>query len=157
MPKQDVLGICGKAIRKDLGNIDDLPYELANTVANVYYRYFNQAIDVIKAGSNKPNWVPQEMEQEADVFEGLSSFLDKSAKIKSDVKRVSEHINNLRDIDKQNQPNLYQYIVAFILDGLKYDIKNAHKKSGLRRMIERKLKKGNVQEIPNLIDLINSR
>ena len=64
MPNQDVLELCEKTIRKDLGNIDDLPYELANTVANVYYKYFDQALDIMKRASNNPGWIPKEMKGE---------------------------------------------------------------------------------------------
>ena len=131
MPKQDVLEMCEKAIRKDLGNIDDLPYELANTVANVYYNLFDQAFDVMKRASNNPGWIPKEMKRETDMFEGLKSFLENTARFKSNFKAVPKFIKNLRKIDKHEQPNLYQFSVDFILDHLKYDIKDAHKKTGI--------------------------
>lgn len=155
MPKQDVLEMCEKEIRKDLGNLDDLPYELTNTVANVYYRYFDQAFDITKRANNNPGWIPKEMKRGADIFEGLSSFLEKTAKIKSDFKKLPTFIEGLREIDKHEQPKLYQFTVDFILDCLKYDIKDAHKKTGIRRMIERKVRKGKVHEIPNLVDLLD--
>lgn len=155
MSKQDVLEMCEKAIRKDLGNLDDLPYELANTVANVYYKCFDQAFDVMKRASNNPGWIPKEMKRETDMLKGLTSFVENSARFKSDFETVPNFIEGLREIDKHEQPNLYQYTVDFILDCLKYDIKDAHKKTGLRRMIERKIKKRKVQEIPNLIGLLD--
>jgi hypothetical protein len=128
MPKQDVLRMCEKAIQKDIGNLDDLPHELANTVANVYYKYFDQAFDVMKRASNNPGWIPKEMKRETDLFEGLSSFLENSARFKSDFEAAPKFIEELREINKHEQPNLYQFTVEFILDCLKYDIKNAHKK-----------------------------
>ena len=67
MPKQDVFELCEKTIRKDLGNIDDLPYELANTVANAYYKYFDQALDIMKRARNNPGWIPKEMKRETDI------------------------------------------------------------------------------------------
>ena len=146
MLKQDVLEMCEMAIRKDLGNLDDLPNELANTVTNVYYKYFDQAPDVMKRASNNPGWIPKEMKRETDMLEGLTSFMEKTARYKSDFEAVPKFIEGLREIDKHEQPNLYQFTIDFILDCLKYDIKDAHKKTGLRRMIERKVRKGKVQE-----------
>ncbi|MFH1934452.1 MAG: hypothetical protein ABIN18_23125 [Pseudomonadota bacterium] len=155
MPKQDILELCEKTIRKDLGNIDDLPYELANTVANVYYKYFDQALDIMKRASNNPGWIPKEMKRETDMLEGLTSFVEKYARFNSDLKAVPGFIEGLRGIDKHEKPNLYQFTVDFILDCLKYDIKDVNKKTGIRRMIERKVRKGKVQEIPNLVDLLD--
>ena len=34
-----------KALRSEFGFLGDLPFEVANTVANVYFRYFQQAMD----------------------------------------------------------------------------------------------------------------
>jgi hypothetical protein len=41
-----------------------------------------------------------------------------------------------------------------MLDNLKYNIKDAGKKTGLRRTIERRLRAKYVNEIPNLIDIL---
>jgi len=155
MPKKEVLEMCEKAIRKDLGSVDDLSYELANTVANVYYRYFDHSVDVMKRASNNPGWIPKEMKRETDMLEGLTSFVENTARFESDFDAVPNFIEGLREIDKREQPNLYQYTVDLILDCLMYDIKDAHKKTGLRRMIERKIKKRKLQEIPNLIALLD--
>lgn len=155
MPKKEILEMCENAIRKDIGSLDDLPYELANTVANVYYRYFNYAVDVMKQAANNPGWIPKQMKRETDMLSGLTSFLEDSARFKSDFEAAPEFIEGLREIDKHKQPNLYQFSVDFILDCLKYDIKDAQKKIGLRRMIERKFSKAKEREIPSLIDLLD--
>lgn len=155
MPNQKVLEMCEKAIQKDLGDLDDLPYELANTVANVYYKYFDYAVDIVKRATNNPGWIPKEMKRETDMMEGLTSFIENSTRFKSDFEAVPKCIEGLREINKHEKPNLYQFTVHFILDCFKYDIKDAHKKTELRRMIERKVRKKKVQEIPNLVDLLD--
>lgn len=38
---KNILKICRKVILYRLGGLDDISYELANTVANVYYRFFD--------------------------------------------------------------------------------------------------------------------
>ena len=155
MPKQDVLRVCEEAIQKDLGSLDDIPHELANTVANVYYKYFDQTLDMMKRAINNPGWIPKEVKRETNMLKGLTSFLKNSARFKSDFEAAPKFIEGLRKINKHEQPDLYQHTVEFILDYLKYNIKDAHKKTGLRRMIERKFRKGKVQEIPNLVDLLD--
>lgn len=155
MPNREILKMCEKAIRKDLGSLDDFPYEVANTVANVYYRFFNHAVDVMKQADNNPGWIPKKMKRETDMLAGLTSFFEDSARFKSDFEAAPRFVKGLRDIDKHKQPNLYQFTVDFILDCLKYNIKDAQKKTGLRRMVERRLRKGKVREIPNLVDLLD--
>ena len=156
MPKKEVLEMCEKAIRNDLGSLDDLPYELANTVANVYYQYFNRASETeMRLAPNSTGWIPKEMKREPDMRVGLTSFIEDSTRIMADFEAAPKYVEVLRGIDKRRQPNNYQAMVDFILDCLKYDIKDAEKKMGLRRMIERKLRKANVHEIPNLVDLLD--
>lgn len=147
--------MCENAIRKDLGSLDDIPYELANTIANVYYRYFNHAFDIMNRAANNPNWIPKQVKREPDLIKGFQSFAEDTARFTSDYEVASKAIQGLREIDKIRQPNNYQFMVDFILDCLKYDIKDAHKKIGLRRMIERKFSKASEREIPNLIDLLD--
>lgn len=155
MPKKEVLEMCENTIGKDLGSLDDIPRELANTVANVYYRFFNLAVDEKKRATNNPNRLPKQVKREPDISNGLKSFFEDTARFTSDVKTVAGFIRGLRGIDKLAKPNLYQFTVDFILDCLKYDIKDAHKKTGLRRMMERKFSKAKKREIPNLIDLLD--
>jgi hypothetical protein len=155
MPKKEVLDMCENAIRKDLGSLDDIPRELANTVANVYYRFFNLAVDERKQAANNPNWIPRQVKREPDMSDGLTAFFEDTVRSKCDFESVAGFIKGLRGIDKRSKPNLYQFTVDFILDCLKYDIKDAHKKTGLRRMIERKFSKAKKRDIPNLIDLLD--
>jgi len=152
MPKKEILEMCEKAIRDKLGTLDDLPYELANTVANVYYRFFAFGLDAIK---REPHSLPTCIRRETSLAKGMATFMQDTTRSITDVESVPAFIKGLREIVKHQQPNLYQYSVDFILDCLKYDIKNAHEKTGLRRMVERKIKKKKVKEIPNLVDLMS--
>jgi len=61
-------------------------------------------------------------------------------------------IKALRQIDKRTRPELYDYSVEFCLDIFKYKITDAGKKTGIRRMLERKLKR--VNEIDNLLEIM---
>lgn len=155
MPKREVLHMCEETIKLHFGNLDDLPYELANTIANVYYRFFNLSIDTIKEAMGNPGWVSKQVKREADLANGLKSFMEDTARFTSDFKAALKFINALRQIDKHEEPNRYQFLVEFILDVLKYDLTDAHKKTGFRRMLERKFSKAKDREIPNLIGLLD--
>lgn len=154
MPKMAVMEATENAIRSHLGSLDDLPKELANTVANIYYRYFEFGMDMMARSEDNPGWLPRQVHQDG-LLEGTQRFIHDSAKFMADVETIPDQINNLRQISRTTQPNLYGALVDLLLDCYKYEIPDAHKKIGLRRMIERKLRKDKVSEIPNLIDLLD--
>lgn len=110
----DIVEISQKKIEENLGNVTDLPYELANTVVNIYYFYFLSKSNIHEF------YAYRNVEVKFQAIDGM--------------------IHDLRKIDKTENPKEYKYLVDYILDVMKYDIKNAHKKGTLRRMIERKLK-----------------
>lgn len=117
----------------DIGSLDDFPYEVANTIANVYYRYTK---------------LPYEM--------SIGSIsIEEFANIHSCKESISEFVRAIRNIDKKDQPQMYSYSVQLFLDIFKYNIQNAHKKSEMWRYFERKFKKSNVNEINTLITLLN--
>jgi hypothetical protein len=156
MPKKEVLEMCEEAIRQQLGKIDDLPYEVVNTVANVYYKFFEHSFDALQRHDKTPGgWTPREVKRESDIALGMESFIKNTARLTSDYNAMPKMISAIREVDKYEQPNAYKFCIEFFLDNLKYNIENAHKKNGLRRMLERKIIKNKVTEIPNLIDLLD--
>ena len=150
MPSKEALKMAEDYIKSQLGTISDLPKELANTIANVYYKF---ALDFLEMSENSKReyFVPKSMNRKTgDLGELLKDFMANQAKISSDVEAAPKFVKGLREIDKYKQPKLYKYSVEFILDCLKYNIEKPQNKSGARRTIERKFK--TVNEIPNLID-----
>jgi hypothetical protein len=127
-----------------------LPKQLANTIANVYYKF---ALNFLEMSDNSETEfsVPKPMKRETgDPRELFEHFMTNQAKISGDVEAATKFVKALRETDKYKQPKLYQESVEFILDCLKYNIEKPQNKSGARRTIERKFK--TVNEIPNLID-----
>ena len=80
--------------------------------------------------------------------------MDSAAECSADKKTIQDVIKSLREIDKKFQPNAYKAGCSLVIDIWKYKIDNAPKKIGLRRMLERKLNKNKIDEIPNLIELM---
>lgn len=127
------------AIIADLGSTADLPRELLNTVANIYYQAFFPIECRPPTGHNMPAV--------------LQSFIIENARLAAGVEHMPRIIQSLRKIDRHAKRGLYDYSVEFLLDVFKYQIADAGNKTGVRRMIERKLKK--VSEIDNLVDMMN--
>lgn len=152
MVKEEILEFCRNAILKKFGRLDDLPYELANTVANIYYRFFLFGINLPKDAEDSSGWISQQMKDGDDFMGGMESFISEYAQVRSDFESINEPILALRDINKDTQPRLYAYSVELLLDIYKYNIPNAHKKIPIRRSIERIFKKKGVNEIPDLVD-----
>lgn len=153
MVKKEVLRLAENAIREQLGTLDDIPYELANTVANIYYSFCALASEV--KDKPKEGWILTAIKKTGNLKHDLADFIDDYARIEADIRSAPKFIEGLRAIDKSTQPNLYQYTVDFILDSLKYNIPNVIKKTGIRRKIERVFRKKYVKEIPNLVDLMD--
>ena len=112
-------------------------------MANIYYRFFDSARsgDAAQVGRF--------------VELGPDAFADETTHTTTAVKYVRGFITDLRAIDTIQQPQLYEYTVQFILDMLKYEIPHASEKTGAQRMLERHLREVNVDEIPDLGELLD--
>lgn len=149
-PDKVALEMAVSLIKTDLITINDLPLELANTVANVYYNYiiFMELHKITKQEGKLPEAL---MNYSGNIKTKMRKYIEDSAKIQVYMEATPKFINGLRQIDKSGKPNLYHYTVEYILDSLKYNIKNINHKTGLRRAIERRFKK--VNEIDDLVHL----
>ena len=127
------------AIIADLGSTADLPRELLNTIANIYYQFF------LPVESREPTG--------HDLPTVLKNFINDNASLNAGVEHMPGMIEALRAIDKRTRPDVYDYSVEYYLDILKYKIADAGNKTGIRRMIERKLKR--VNEIDDLIEIMH--
>jgi hypothetical protein len=102
-------------LKRDLGTLDDLPYELANTIANVYWRQFEQ-------GHPSSPILPAE----------------------ESILREEEYLGAKRAIaefrvmlSKGTDANLVLYTVDFLLDWLRHRIPDIGNKRPIWRRIQR--------------------
>jgi hypothetical protein len=151
-----ILVILKNAISNNLGKMNDIPIELANTIANIYLRFLSLIYDM---GPNPPYCIPISIKlerQEGEDFRNASrNFDDIAAHILADINAINKFTINLRKIDPDKQPNLYRYAVTYILDDIKYNIKHVKFKPEIWRNVERIFKKQRVKEIPTLAKLLN--
>ena len=163
-----ILAMCRTTVNKKLGSLDDLPYELANTVVNIFYRYFETCVRW--AGTKVEASLGDGLSQgnsgdldEALFFERPETFASLYSRTKQEheaIEKMRFHlrqsedivrmVKGLRDIDRERNPLAYEAKAMYILDMMKYKIKDANKKSDIIREIERDLKRKEVDEIPDL-------
>ena len=119
----------------------DLPEELRNTLASVYYE--------VHWLRRKEGAMPLVAHLPAQ--KGSKKQLDmamKQAILRTGQYRIADTlIEGIRKANKDTQPRLYGALVQLALDELKWNIKNSFKKSELRRSLE-KIGKKPVPEVP---------
>jgi hypothetical protein len=136
-------------LANDLGSLDDLPPELADTVANVYYAFWNhhQALAPMRAGKPGPAVAS---DHPNGIVTGYLELLQSGASILPAYKHAKGFINSVRVAAKDlpDHRARFEYLVQLVLDVLKYNIDKAGTKTPIRRAVERKFKK--VHEIAGL-------
>jgi len=135
-----------ETITEKLGSIKDLPSELANTIANVYYKdaiFYFDYLDKVRTG---PSFITS-MKNKTE-FVQFNNAMSHSMYA---VTAVPEYMSNLRKLKNTNY-RLYLYAIELFLDIYKYKINKAHKKSKLIRGVLRWCHTPN--EIPNLHTMI---
>ena len=140
---EKILQVTRDEIQNQYGSLDDLSYELANTVANIYYQ-FNCWLD-----SGPPQFLPNKE---------LLGTINNYAWDMTAYGQVGKIILQLRGLRNQGvHPEWIQIAEEFAVSVLKYRIENAANKSPIRLKFERFLNRNKVNEIPNLVDLLGLR
>ena len=163
-----IFRMCKTAIRQKFGNLDDLPPDLANTVANIFYKSFELSPKWVGKKSIKQRYsnaslVGEELNSEggfADFLKNIISYyetakddrsiIDKMVKQSRNVNNITEMIYELRKLNRNDGLPNYRNKVQDILDLMKYGIEDAGKKTLIMREIERDLKEKEVDEVPDL-------
>ena len=153
---KSVIVNCEEAIKDRLGTLSDLPYELANTVANIYYKYFELYGDGFPDYNSFTSLkdIPENVHPVDFMAQRATSYSTAGPQLNA----TNETIDKLRESDlKGTNPEMYQNAVGVIVDFIKYGIEDADQKSPMRRKLERKFRKKRVREIPNLIEFLDIR
>src|SRR5437588_6751143 len=103
-------------LRKDFGTLDDVPYELANAVANVYWRQFEQG------HPSSPMLPAEESIMREEEYKG--------------TKRVIKEFRIMR-ARNDCSANLVAYTVDYLLDVFRHRIPDADNKRPIWRRIQR--------------------
>lgn len=132
---EEALRQAAASLYSELGPLDDLPTDLCNTLANVYYRFW-----ALSRNMSDPSQILGY--DNTDLMSTYMGFMKGTGAVLADCEFASNSIKTMRQIRKEDH-NVYKYLVTLTLDVLKYKIPNADQKSPLRRAIERKFKTPN--------------
>lgn len=144
-----VIELCADLMEDQIGDISDLPKELANTIANIYFKHYYYII-YHDSDTNKII-IPDEVKEAKDLMLGMEKHVKNRILVDKAFKSLPDIIDVLRDIEEEDVEQ-YNLTIELMLDIFKYNIDNAINKSSIRRKIERKFCK--VNEIPDLIDMM---
>ncbi|MFZ5447865.1 MAG: hypothetical protein ACOZFS_04420 [Thermodesulfobacteriota bacterium] len=135
---KQIIDSCKNLVERNLGTLKDLPYELANTIANMYYKLLLFASDKISLSTS------------GDPIQLVIEYVKEYNRLKSDVLSIPEFVSNLREMKNSDE---YDYACEYVIDCLKYDIENINFKTPAQRKAERGKKI--INEIDNLVDILD--
>jgi hypothetical protein len=129
-------------------DISDLPQEIRNTLANIYYE-FSCLVIRFEGGQH-----PETMLKAHGFMRGLKKFAEENAFLRSAVDALPTIISEMRSLVSAGNRKGYDLSVRLFLDTFKLRIPDMDKKSVLRVAIERPFYSSRVREIPDLWRLI---
>lgn len=142
-----LLPIARELITRGFGNLDDLPPELQNTIANIYYN----SARLLGAAQNNPGWVPTKDGQLAD----MKTFGKELSFLSAAVESLPQFVAELRNLRGKNPAWLYDYSATYGLDLFKYRLPQwTMKLPPILRAPLRLFSDAPSKEIPNLYKLL---
>ena len=118
-----------------LGTLEDLGPELANTVANVYYRYALASGNVDNLALALGMAPPTTQSAHGDLMTEVGVIM-------AQQEYIDEMVQRMR-LARDKDAKAAEYLRVLALDTFKYRIANAMKKSAIRRAVERRLMRAN--------------
>jgi hypothetical protein len=144
----ELIRLCRDRIIVDIGSIKNLPPKLRNSIASFYYNFIQFSSSALVSGGqpgfpDAPN--PQRVLQE---------FIKDVAWWTATAKAIPGFVKDLQEIDRTQQPRLYDYTVYFINDLICYDVGKLIMLPPILRKPLLLLKRRKFQEIPGLVESI---
>lgn len=138
-------------VRSIYGDVSDLPAELVNTLANIYWNALTRISDVRNKPTDLLRPMMEKVDSGKDFGDAFRETSQQQARLLGSLKHGPDLVRALRGI-RREKPDLFSYVSEVTIDILKYGIENAESKSQDQRRRERVGR--NVDEIPNLAVLI---
>ena len=116
-PDSRIRSFCEAIIAKRLGEISTLPNRLVKHVFHVYGDFIAAYLNVLRQKEGKPrDWFPESLSIDPALGDEMRHFFSDYQHIAKAFLTLNRQIDELRDIDKDKQPNLYEHTVDSILD-----------------------------------------
>ncbi len=115
-PNSRIQRFCEAIIAKRLGDISTLPNRLVKHVFHVYGDFIAAYLNVLRQKEGKPrNWFPESLSIDPALGDEMRHFFSDYQHITKAFLTLNKQMDELREIDKDKQPNLYEHTVASIL------------------------------------------
>ena len=106
----------GAAIKKHIGDISRLPEQLVDHIKRVYNEFVTVYLHVLRQKENKPiYWFPQAWSVDPDLADQMRHFFSDHQHITKEFFTLNAKIEQLSEIDRGSQPNLYRQAIDDIL------------------------------------------
>ena len=107
---------CNDTIEQQLGDISGLPKELIVYVRQIYHDFIAGYLNMLRQRENKPaDWTPETFFIDSELADGMQHFFSDYQHITKAFYRLNREMDQLREIDKDKQLNLYQHMIDDIL------------------------------------------
>ncbi len=107
---------CNDTIAQQLGDISELPKELIVYVKQIYHDFIAGYLNMLRQKENKPaDWTPEILFIDSELADGMQHFFSDYQHITKAFYRLNLKMEQLREIDKDKQTNLYQDMIDNIL------------------------------------------
>jgi len=115
-PDSRIHSFCEAIIAKRAGDISTLPKRLVKHVFHVYGEFIAAYLNVLRQNEGKPqDWFPESLTINPALGDEMRHFFSDYQHITKTFLSLNKQIDELREIDKDKQPNLYQHTVNDIL------------------------------------------
>ena len=116
-PDRRIQRFCEAIIAKRLGDISTLPNRLVKHVFQVYGDFIAAYLNVLRQKEGKPrDWFPESLSIDPALGDEMRHFFSDYQHIAKAFLTLNKQMDELRKIDKDKQPNLYEHTVDSILD-----------------------------------------
>jgi hypothetical protein len=115
-PDRRIQRLCEAIIAKRLGDISILPNRLVKHVFQVYGDFIAAYLNVLRQKEGKPaDWFPESLSIDPALGDDMRHFFSDYQHIARAFLALNKQMDDLRKIDKDKQPNLYEDTVDSIL------------------------------------------
>ena len=109
--------MCESIIAQRLGEISDLPEALAKFVYRTYREFITSYLNLLRQKEGQPqDWFPESISIDPTLVDDMRHFFSDHQHIVKAFLNLNQKIDELREIDKDRQPKLYQHRIAGILN-----------------------------------------
>jgi hypothetical protein len=115
-PHSRIQRYCEAIIAKRLGDISALPDRLVKHVCCVYGDFIAAYLNILRQKEGKSrDWFPESLSIDPALGDEMRHFFSDYQHITKAFLTLNKQMDELRKIDKDKQPKLYEHMVASIL------------------------------------------